>query len=556
MDPLSLKPAALYVRVSSKPQEAGDSLPTQLDACRRYCAERGLQIVPGGELHDVMTGRKASRPGLLALRQMVRDGRIQAIVFFSRDRAGRNMRDSLEFSEEFEQAGIELHYVGFGLVSYSPEGHLADRILHATASFELEQLRERSIRCRQAKALRGEWVGSGRTNYGLARVGQGREAVLAHDPVKGRVMQEIFAMYTGTAAPDGTVRPRMKLIPIARKLEGRGIPAPFGADEWTGGTISRLLRNRAYIGEFHYGKIPVHKPELALVSREVFELAQQLLVANRGGGGRPRYHDYLLSGRLRCGACGAPVVGGGSRYCYYRCTRHTKLTARACAARMVRSDLLDRLAWEWFIACMDEALIREAVQRVEGERRGRQSGSRARVEAIGPEIAALDRKIRRLVSMFGGSGDDSAGRAEAEAIRAEVRQIGRQRDALEAEREGLARELAAPEMPALQIEALLQAAARVRALQAALRAGGDAELRRDAVEAFDLRAVLREDERGQWLDLRLQATGQSAAVAVCAGLRYTPRSQKGTEPVPDLADVLFSVSLPVPAPERKLRARR
>jgi site-specific DNA recombinase len=64
------KNVAIYNRVSTQKQASeGYSLPTQLEACQKYAAERGYNVV--AEFADVESGTMDSRPGLDALRELI-----------------------------------------------------------------------------------------------------------------------------------------------------------------------------------------------------------------------------------------------------------------------------------------------------------------------------------------------------------------------------------------------------------------------------------------------------------------------------------------------------
>ena len=80
------KRAVLYCRVSGEEQrKKGYSLADQLDTLRRWCSENGYEIVD--EVDDGgFSGAYLERPGLDRVREMVADGRVNAVVVLFRDR--------------------------------------------------------------------------------------------------------------------------------------------------------------------------------------------------------------------------------------------------------------------------------------------------------------------------------------------------------------------------------------------------------------------------------------------------------------------------------------
>src|SRR5437764_11698183 len=95
----------VYARVSSGEQGTnGLSLDAQLDAARRYIAERGWLM--GAEFQDVMSGMKDQRPAYQALLAEVRElrsqGRPVAVVVSALDRFGRRLAERLRVREELK----------------------------------------------------------------------------------------------------------------------------------------------------------------------------------------------------------------------------------------------------------------------------------------------------------------------------------------------------------------------------------------------------------------------------------------------------------------------
>jgi DNA invertase Pin-like site-specific DNA recombinase len=76
--------AIIYVRASTDEQGDSFSLPSQIDACRTYATERGMQVV--AELQDVQSGAVLERPGLARVRELARQRQIDAVIVYSLDR--------------------------------------------------------------------------------------------------------------------------------------------------------------------------------------------------------------------------------------------------------------------------------------------------------------------------------------------------------------------------------------------------------------------------------------------------------------------------------------
>lgn len=165
---------------------------------------------------------------------------------------------------------------------------------------------------------------------------------------------------------------------IAFRLQEEGIPAPGGGKTWHVATVNRILRREEYIGRTYAFRTSAAEPSYRrkdpkklrhkrtarrlrpseewvplpgatppIISEGLFMAAQRQLRQNAINSPRNRKHQYLLSGRIRCG-CGWSMRGltAPPRYVYYRCRRSDKeFGADRCKARSVRAREVEILVW-------------------------------------------------------------------------------------------------------------------------------------------------------------------------------------------------------------------
>jgi site-specific DNA recombinase len=80
-----MKTAIVYYRVSTDNQESeGTSLQTQLEACLKYCRDKGYDVAY--RFSEAYSGLTLERPKLNELRELVRGGSIDVIVVYCLDR--------------------------------------------------------------------------------------------------------------------------------------------------------------------------------------------------------------------------------------------------------------------------------------------------------------------------------------------------------------------------------------------------------------------------------------------------------------------------------------
>src|SRR4030065_736392 len=99
-----MKNAVIYCRVSTEGQEQdGTSLKTQLEACRKYCNNKGYEIVC--QYNEAWSGLSLERPRLAELREVVRSQRIDSVVVYSLDRFSRDPVHGVILMQEHARNG-------------------------------------------------------------------------------------------------------------------------------------------------------------------------------------------------------------------------------------------------------------------------------------------------------------------------------------------------------------------------------------------------------------------------------------------------------------------
>ena len=125
-------------------------------------------------------------------------------------------------------------------------------------------------------------------------------------------------------------------------LGKRGKPIKFGV-------VTRLSKNRRYIGEYRYRDIVTEDAIPAIVPKDLFDRVQERMEKNKKAPARKKARDeeYLLTTKLFCGMCGAAMVGeSGTSHTdkihrYYKCANVKK--KKGCHKKTVRKDEIEKL---------------------------------------------------------------------------------------------------------------------------------------------------------------------------------------------------------------------
>jgi len=508
--------AAVYVRVSTEDQARhGFSLAEQEEACRRRAAELGAAEVLVFR-DEGASGASLDRPGLSALREAARAGRVDALICRDPDRLSRRLAHQILLTEEFEKAGVRLEFLDFTWQD-TPEGRLFYSIRGAIAEYEREKIRERTMRGKIQKARQGGVPHKFQT-YGYD-YDPATEKITVNE-AEASVVREIFRLFLEEDAGSSK---------IGRILNDAGIPAPR-ARWWTQVAVKRILANETYTGVWWYGKLdcrggrvpgrkfperpreewlPVNVP--AIIPRETWERAQEKLAeARRLWAGRPK-ERYLLSGLVACRDCGGRMHGSkfnvwGRRERHYTCRINSAGRRSGCPGhRRVRADKLEKAVWEIVVECLrdPEALAREMMDLQEG------GGAEEELRRVEAALKAVEKGRESVLDAL------AAGLFELDArTKARLADLKRRKERLEARRR--------------ELEALLRGAGSAAARLEELRA-----LAREALGRLDelsfeekrtlIRSVVKEvavEGRGESMrvTVRLQVPAPELAI-IPAGIR-------------------------------------
>lgn len=502
--------ALIYARVSSQEQAKGWSPETQLEACRAYAVQHGMDVA--GVYQDAESGSTVERAGFQELMHAIRRGDATSVIIYQTDRLHRDLAHAMITRKELQRLGVELHTVKRGKAGSTPEEQFADNIDDLLAELERARIIERTNRGKRAKMESGRVLGAGPAPYGYQYIGAGRDRRLEIDESTAPTVREIFAWY---AYGDGGEP--LSVNAIADRLTERGVPSPADsagretwhkqrpAGTWTRNHVYPLLNQTAYSGTYtlyrrkRIGKTRsiAHKPTEhfhvsvpAIVDPATYDAVQQRLALGRSQSRGHHVHDYLLSRHIRC-ACGYKAHGRVSNSArdrlrlWYVCNgRVRRLTAQPCALTMpwFRAETVDAIAWQYLAGLLrDDAALEDRIARQQRQ----QHAPKATPDrnAILARRAKAERAKARLLDLY-----------EAEEI---DRQEWRKRTAAqEAQIAAITAELAAldapapdapPPMPARVADALRALAADVRARLDTLPFEG----RRKIVDALAVQATLQ-----------------------------------------------------------------
>lgn len=402
----------IYTRKSTNEglDSAFSSIDNQREACENYIkAQQGEGWIALETLYDDggFSGGNLERPALKSLIEDIEADKIDCVVVYKIDRLSRSLRDFTELWQLFEQQGVNFVAVTQSIDTSNSAGRLMLNVLMSFAQFERELGSERTREKVHAARKKGRWIGGPPLlGYDIDRVNH-RLVVNEQEAV---MIRELFDLYLK----------KRTLLEVVKEVNRRGwIKKQWvsangftrGGSQFDKVYLQRLLTNPIYIGKVSLHGEVFDGLQERIVSDEVFNQVDALLRENRNNQSciKPTMHNALLSGIIRCRACGSAMShvwtkkkNGHLAYRYYRCAKEVKRGRGSCPTpalpageieafvverirQVARDPELARSVFEEVLAAQSEsgANLRSERQRLQKQRIQRDEESKRLVASLG-----------------------------------------------------------------------------------------------------------------------------------------------------------------------------
>ena len=337
----SIITGVIYARYSSHSQKE-ESIEQQIEECTAFAVTNGISVV-GIYADKAISGRTDRRNEFQRLMRDAEKRKFDVVIAYKSNRISRNMLNALQYESRLDSFGIKTLYAKeeFGNTA---AGRFALRTMMNVNQFYSENMAE-DIR-RGLKDNAAECKVNGSLPYGYKKGEDGKYAI---DEPRAAIVREIFSKVVDD----------VPYADIIRSLNDRGILTktrkPFNKN-----SFNRMLRNERYIGIYEHSGVRVVGGVPAIISEEVFYAVQRKLQEglNSDGAKRKSNSDYLLTGKLYCGECGAPMVGyagtsrNGTLHYYYTCKSRGN---DGCTKHNVRRDFIEQFVVDLTRACLSRA---------------------------------------------------------------------------------------------------------------------------------------------------------------------------------------------------------
>ena len=301
--------AVIYARYSSDRQRE-ESIEGQLRECMDYALKNKYTVI-GTYVDRALSARTADRPDF---QRMIGDSAkrlFDVVLVWKLDRFSRDRYDSAHYKHVLKKNNVRVISIKEN-ISNGPEGIILESMLEGYAEYYSAELAQKIRRGQHENAMKCMNNGG---NIPLGYQVDKATGVLVPDPVTKPLAIEIFTRYSRGE----------RISDIQRDLAGRGIRTNRG-HPYSVGSLSNLLKNRKYIGEYRYADVVTPDGIPAIIDKELFERVQMRMAANKKAPARAKAEEeYLLTTKLYCGDCGRLMAGESGKGCkgiiyhYYKC---------------------------------------------------------------------------------------------------------------------------------------------------------------------------------------------------------------------------------------------
>ncbi|MCM3155616.1 recombinase family protein [Priestia megaterium] len=222
-----------YSRVSTIGQVDGISLEYQQQQIEGYANWQQYNIVDS-YVEKGESGAKENRTQLTRMIQDAQEGLFDLVIVYKPDRFSRDFRIAFETMWKLEDAGVGIIFLNPMIDTRDDMGKMIFSFMAQFAEMDKKNITERLNMGRRNKAQKGSWISKKPFGYDVV------DGQLEVNEVEAEVVKTIFKL----KAYD-----RMTLRDIAEFLNNQQYPTPTGNKIWYHSTVSKIIKNKVYIGE-------------------------------------------------------------------------------------------------------------------------------------------------------------------------------------------------------------------------------------------------------------------------------------------------------------------
>lgn len=393
-------------------------IPLQRSILRPWGERLGYEVLKEELVEGGVSGYKISaenRDEIVKLKAMADRHEFEVLGIYMSDRLGR-------IADETPLIVSYLNARGIKVLSYT-EGEISskthnDKLMTYIRYWQAEgESLKTSIRIKDANEKgveQGKWRG-GNPPYGYRTVSKGTLNFKGRpifdveiDPYASEIVKRIFQMY----------KEHYSTKTIAKILNDEGVPTKKGT-LWGNNTITKILRNKLYIGIYELGKasknVRMTSPimeNLRFIDENLFNEVQNMLTENKlvKDAKRPTVRGSRLLTGLVCCECGKMYTAhtqvykktrsDGSEweheYSFYRCGSHRLPKTGQCNKKPIRAEYLEKAVVDDAKKFLLETDIDKLLTNHEDKLKEKEKEFTEQLRKIGRDITQKEKELSKL----------------------------------------------------------------------------------------------------------------------------------------------------------------
>lgn len=412
---------ALYPRVSSTEQaEEGYSIGEQIERMKDYCKAKQWTIykiyTDAG-----FTGSNMDRPGLQGIIKDCEKDVFDMVLVYKLDRLSRSQKDVLYLVEDvFDKHDVFFSSMTENFDTSTPFGKAILGILAVFAQLEREQIRERTMMGKQARAEEGKWGGGSTEPVGYDY--SVKDDMLYVNEYEAMQLKEVAELFLK----------RTPVRTIERICDKKGYRHKHG--DWTAKTIRRVLSNPLYLGMINYNGKQYQGTHTPIFDQDTFDRMQVIMNERKEQYGTvSKAHTTLLGGMLYCKHCGGKYAktNYNNKSLVYACYSRSKKMKRMIKDPNCKNKTYSML--ELDVAIINEitklSIDPEYIEEVRANKPINDVGEKIKV--INKEIEGITSQMSNLMNLY------SLNKMPIELIDKQISDLNDTKMALEKELESL-----------------------------------------------------------------------------------------------------------------------
>ena len=338
---------SIYARVSSDRQNPL-SPQDQVRKCREYAEQNGLEVLESRiYIDEAVSGVGSDRPAFQRLRKLAfsEERDFNVLLVDDTSRLSRSQSEVMGTVEKLKFMGIRVVFPSQGIDTLSEQSDLQITVHGLVDSIYVKELAKKTHRGLESRALKGLHTGGVCYGYRAEKVDESGATRLVVNEDQAKIVRQIFELSASGVSLKG----------IAKELNLQWVApprskSPSATATWCHTAVREMLRRQLYIGMKVWNRRVFQKvpgtntrrsrlrpesewtkfslPELAIVSRELWDAVQSRLNSIKGNAGNrtrsgllPRglTSPYLFSSLLKCSKCGSNLIiasSGGKKRKY------------------------------------------------------------------------------------------------------------------------------------------------------------------------------------------------------------------------------------------------